>query len=79
MKILNFEILTDGDVVEYVKDNQVHVRRADGTYIVYTLHTDKPDFMEFDAFIIKKGTGFISLKQNADLSDLDNCLETECE
>ncbi|WP_413699095.1 hypothetical protein ACLKMH_16325 [Psychromonas sp. KJ10-10] len=74
MKILNFKILSEGDIVEKVEANQVHVRKEDGTYIVYTLHTDNPQFMEFDAFVIQKGEGFIAIKDNADLSDLDKTL-----
>lgn len=74
MKILNFKILSEGDIVEKVEANQVHVRKEDGTYIVYTLHTDNPQFMEFDAFVIQKGEGFISIKENADLADLDKTL-----
>jgi len=74
MKILNFEILSEGDIVEHVVDNKVHVRKSNGTYIVYTLHTDNPEFMDFDVFVVQKGDGFISAKLNADLSDLDKTL-----
>ncbi len=75
MKILNFEILNDGDVVEKVDHDQVHVRKKNGSYIVYTLHTENPEFMDFDAFVIQKGDGFLSVKDNAELSDLDKTLE----
>jgi hypothetical protein len=71
MNILQFEILSEGDVVDHVDHNTVHVRKGDGTYIVYTLNTKDPSFMDFDVFAIKKGDGFISMKANADLSDLD--------
>ncbi|HDL6888255.1 TPA: hypothetical protein ACPTCW_004196 [Yersinia enterocolitica] len=74
MKILNFEILSDGDIVERIIDNKVHVRKNNGAYIVYTLHTDNPEFMDFDVFVVQKGDGFISTKLNADLSDLDKTL-----
>ena len=77
MKILSFDILAADDVVERVENEQVHVRKKDGTYIVYTLHTENPEFLDFDAFIIKKGDGFLSLKDNADLSDLDSALERD--
>lgn len=75
MKILNFEILGEDDVVERVENEKVHVRKKDGTYIVYTLHTQNPELLDFDAFIIKKGDGFLSIKANAELSDLDKALE----
>lgn len=74
MKILNFEILSDGDVVENIIGNQVHVRKTSGTYIVYTLHLENPELMDFDVFVVQKGDGFISAKLNADLSDLDKTL-----
>ena len=76
MKILNFEILSDGDIVEHIDDNKVHVRKSNGAYIVYTLHIDNPEFLDFDAFVVQKGDGFISAKFNAELSDLDKTLGT---
>lgn len=79
MKILSFEILREGDSVECVKDNEVHVRNLDGTYIVYKLHTENPQILSFDAFIIKKGNGFLSLKPEADLNDLDEQLGSDNE
>ncbi|EIH0504547.1 TPA: hypothetical protein N6278_004508 [Escherichia coli] len=41
---------------------------------MYTLHTENPEFMDFDVFVVQKGDGFISTKLNADLSDLDKTL-----
>lgn len=75
MKILQFEILSEGDIVERVIDNNVHVRKTDGTYVVYTLHTKDPSFLDFDVFVVRKGDGFISMKADADLSDLDKINE----
>lgn len=71
MKILKFDILSEGDTVEHVEGNVVHVRKANGSYFVYTLHTQDPGFLDFDVFAIQKGSGFISMNANADLSDLD--------
>jgi hypothetical protein len=75
MKILQFEILSEGDVVDRVDNNTVHVRKSNGTYVVYTLRNENPGFMDFDVFVIKKGDGFISMNASADLSDLDKINE----
>lgn len=75
MKILKFEILSEGDTVDRVDENKVHVRKANGTYIVYTLRTENPSFMDFDVFVVQKGDGFISMNASADLSDLDKIHE----
>ncbi|WP_438280395.1 hypothetical protein [Pseudomonas alabamensis] len=72
MKILKVEILSEGDSVDRVEGNIVHVRKADGSYFVYTLHTEDPSFLDFDVLAIKKGSGFISMNASADLSDLDD-------
>lgn len=75
MKILQFEILAEDDIVERVENEKVHVRKKDGTYLIYTLHTENPEILDFDVFVIKKGEGLLSIKANADLSDLDKALE----
>jgi hypothetical protein len=75
MKILRFEILSDGDIVERVDDNVVHVRKANGAYVVYTLNSNDPTSMDFDVFVVQKGDGFISMNASADLSDLDKINE----
>ncbi|HCF6137629.1 hypothetical protein ACSBR8_28145 [Pseudomonas aeruginosa] len=75
MKILKFEILSDGDIVDRIENNVVHVRKANGAYVVYTLKTEDPSFMDFDVFVVQKGDGFISMNSSADLSDLDKINE----
>lgn len=77
MKILKFEILSEGDIVDRVEGNVVYVRKSNGSYVVYTLNAKDPSFMDFDVFVIQKGDGFISMNANADLSDLDKINEVD--
>lgn len=68
---MKFEILEDNDNVIKVEANQVHVRKASGEYVVYTLKLDEADqIVDFNVFAITKGFGSIELAKDADLNDL---------
>ncbi|MDQ0917540.1 hypothetical protein [Paenibacillus sp. V4I5] len=72
MDIIKFKILQDGDSVERVENNEVHVRRKNGDYVVYKLKTEENEIVmySFDALIITKGHGIFKVIQDADLDDL---------
>ncbi|GAB2955596.1 hypothetical protein [Aquaspirillum soli] len=71
MDIIKFEILEENDEVVKVEANQVHVRKKNGEYVIYTLKLDEADqFVDFNVFAITKGFGSIELMKDADLNDL---------
>lgn len=71
MDILKFEILDENDEIVKVDNQQVHVKKKNGEYVVYTIHLDKDEqFVSFNVFAITKGNGSIELIKDADLDDL---------
>lgn len=77
MNIIKFKILGEGDVVEKVENNDVHVRKANGKYVVYKMHKVEDEdtgvtVCSFDAFIITSGIGAFEVVIDADLDDLED-------
>jgi len=68
---MKFEILEENDIVVKVDNHQVHVKKKNGEYIVYTLQLDEAgQVFDFNAFAITRGFGSIELSKDADLNDL---------
>lgn len=71
MDIMKFEILEDDDEVVKIDNEQVHVRKSNGEYIIYTLILDKAkQVVDFNVFAVTKGFGSIEVSKNCDLHDL---------
>lgn len=71
MDILKFEIIEDGDNVENIEDNKIHIRKKNGDYAVYTLKLNESnECIDFSVFMIVKGSGSFELMKDADLHDL---------
>lgn len=73
MNILKFEILDlkNGDKVIKVEDQDIHVSRSSGEYVIYKLKMDKDGgVIDFDVFAITQGSGSFDLITDADLNDL---------
>jgi hypothetical protein len=73
MNILKFEILDlkSGDKVIKVEDQDIHVSRPSGEYVIYKLKMNKDGgVIDFDVFAITQGSGSFDLITDADLNDL---------
>ena len=73
MNILKFEILDlkRGDKVIKVEDQDIHVSRPSGEYVIYKLKMNKDGgVIDFDVFAITQGSGSFDLITDADLNDL---------
>ena len=73
MNILKFEILDlkSGDKVIKVEDQDIHVSRPSGEYVIYKLKMNKDGgVIDFDVFAITQGSGSFDLITEADLNDL---------
>ena len=73
MNILKFEILDlkNEDKVVKVENQDIHVSRSSGEYVIYKLKMDKEgEVIDFDVFAITQGSGSFELITEADLNDL---------
>lgn len=73
MNILKFEILDleVGDKVVKVENQDIHVSKSSGEYVIYKLKMNKEGgVIDFDVFAITQGRGSFELITNADLKDI---------